>query len=583
MNDLLVKTAEFFFIPEAILSSAFLIVFVGIFVFGVYRQQKCREFLKTFDSEAEENFQAVATKMTPEMFIKKNLRKISVTEDVIGELPNVFVSIGIIATFLGLGVAIQGAAELLQTDKLELAKLTAVLGVIAFKFQTSVWGICFSIIFRSVILERYMEYRRQLVDEITDRLYVLERENTRTLIERQNELLSLQHKESLAASATQSQALLERLTAFETQMHQDNNAANENLSFLAKNFGAFVEVAKSFAQEERAFAESVRVFTERVKIFQEEFSTLVHEELSDLKAINENLGRIHAEHIQKIHDEQSSNIFYTTQELDKLHQKFYHDAKRFSQESHQALDELLDKTVGQVHDEYTREAREIRGAINEIKSTLLTIQENVTNVNQEFTTEQKQFAMSWQSATNKISATMDAFSISAAKESEKLETMLKTLESVASKLQRDYSDNLDQINALMQNASENFQATQAHWVELRENFSKLFTTFMSEQNSAHVAHLDELSAQSLALLKTVSSLQENQSQVLLNAVNSLQENTTQLTVINQATAEKSHDEIIALKTALENLTAVLNEERAAMQAKPAFVPSGKISDRRKEK
>ena len=412
MNDILVKTAEFFFIPEAILSSAFLIVFVGIFVFGVYRQQKCREFLMTFDSEAEENFQAVATKMTPEMFIKKNLRKISVVEDVIGELPNVFVSIGIVATFLGLGVAIQGAAELLQTDKLELAKLTSVLGVIAFKFQTSVWGICFSIIFRSVVVERYMEYRRQLVDELTDRLYVLERENARTLIERQNELLSLQHKENLAATAAQSQALLERLTTFESQMHQDNNAANENLSFFAKNFKDFVDVAKSFAQEERAFAESVRAFTERVKIFQEEFSTLVHEEFSDLKAINENLGRIHAEHIQKIHDEQSSNIFYTTQELDKLHQKFYYDAKRFTQESRQALDELLDKTLGQVHDEYTREAREICGAINEIRSTLLTIQENVTNVNQEFTSEQKQFAMSWQSATNKISATMDAFSIS---------------------------------------------------------------------------------------------------------------------------------------------------------------------------
>ena len=124
------------------------------------------------------------------------------------------------------------------------------------------------------------------------------------------------------------------------------------------------------------------------------------------------------------------------------------------------------------------------------------------------------------------------------------------------------------MNALMQNTSENFQATQEHWIDLRENFSKLFTTFISEQNSAHVAHLDELSAQSQALLKAVKSLQEN---------------TAQLAVTNQSTAEKSHEEIIALKTALENLTVILNEERAAMQVKPAFVPSGKISDRRKEK
>ena len=153
MSELLVKTAEFFLIPEAILSAVFLVIFVGIFAFGLYRQRKCQEFLKVFDSEADENFKALATKMTPEMFIKKNLRKLSVMEDVLEELPNVFVSIGIIATFLGLGVAIQGAAELLQTDKLELPKLTAVLGVIAFKFQTSVWGICFSIIFRNIIVE----------------------------------------------------------------------------------------------------------------------------------------------------------------------------------------------------------------------------------------------------------------------------------------------------------------------------------------------------------------------------------------------------------------------------------------------
>lgn len=190
MNDLLIKTAEFFFIPEAILSTVFLIFFVGIFTFGIKKQRKCREFLRTFDAEVEENFKTVAAKMTPEMFIKKNLRNLSVEEDTLEELPNVFVSVGIIATFLGLGVAIQGAAELLQTDKLELSKLTAVLGVIAFKFQTSVWGICFSIVFRNVIVERYFEFRRQIVDEITDRLYLLERDNARTLIERQNELIA---------------------------------------------------------------------------------------------------------------------------------------------------------------------------------------------------------------------------------------------------------------------------------------------------------------------------------------------------------------------------------------------------------
>lgn len=91
---------------------------------------------------------------------------------------------------------------------------------------------------------------------------------------------------------------------------------------------------------------------------------------------------------------------------------------------------------------------------------------------------------------------------------------------------------------------------------------------MSEQNSAHVAYLDELSAQSATLLA---------------AVRLLQENTAQLVSSNQSTAEKSHDEIIALKTARENLTRVLTAERATIQTNPALVPIGKIVDRRMEK
>lgn len=545
MNDLLTKTAEFFLIPEAVLSTVFLMIFIGIFAFGVYRQRKCTEFLQAFDAEADENFKALATKMTPDMFIKKNLRKISVTEDLLEELPNVFVSIGIVATFLGLGVAIQGAAELLQTDKLELPKLTAVLGVIAFKFQTSVWGICFSIIFRNVIVERYFEFRRQLVDEITDRLYVLERENARTLIERQNELLVAQHKEILKANAAQNFALVERLTAFESAVHEDNLVANENLRYLAENFKEFVAVAQDFAKNEQAFAESVDAFAQRVKLFQEEFAELVRKEMADLKAINESLGRIHAEHIQKIHDEHAANIFYTTQELDKLHQKFYLDAGRFAEESRRTLDNLLDTTIGRVHDEYTREAHEIRDAINQVNTTLSTIENNVAAVNQEFTAEQKHFVDTWNIVTNRISETMADLVAASEKENERLNTLHAALENIAHDMQINSAENFNRTNALMKDTTDNFQTTTEILTELQGEFPKIFKSLMDEQKISNAANLAEISAQSQSMVNTAKILQENVSELAFN---------------NQTAAEKLRDELIAVKTVLENLTAAVSAE-----------------------
>ena len=552
MNNLLIKTAEFLFIPEAVLSTVFLIFFVVIFAFGVQRQIKCKEFLQTLDAQAEENFKTLSAKMSPEMFIKKNLRNLSVAEDLLEELPNVFVSVGIVATFLGLGVAIQGAAELLQTDKLELSKLTAVLGVIAFKFQTSVWGICFSIVFRNVILERYFDFRRQIVDELTNRLYMLERENARTLIERQNELIVAHHKEMLNFNAAHHEDLVEALSAFKSVVHEDNLAANERLRYLAENFNEFVAVAQDFATDERAFAESVKTFsesvdsfTERVKIFQEEFAFFIHKELVDLRAVNENLGLIHAEHIKEIHNQHASNIFKTTEELDKLHQKFYLDSRRFAQECCRTLDNLLDTTLGRVHDEYTKEAQEIRSALSAFSSLLSKIENNLVAVNQEFTAEQKHFVDSWHIVMNRISETMTDLAAASAKDNERLDTLHNVIEGVAHNMQNNTADNFKQATALMQATADNFRTASSRLTALQKEFYEFFKTLSDEQNTANALHLDEIAAHSKAMV---------------DAVKVLQKNFSKLESDNQVAAKKLRDELVAVRGVLESLTALVRAE-----------------------
>ena len=337
MDNLLLATVKFFLIPEASLSAVFLVVFVIIFGAGIYLERKCRASLNEMAENGERNFEALREKMSPDLFIKKYLRKLSAAEGTLEELPNVFVSVGIVATFLGLGVAIQGAAELLQTDKLELARLTAVLGVIAFKFQTSVWGICCSLIFRRLFVERYFEFRQEVVDELYDRLYALERDSIRTLLERQNEFMSAHiawqknFEENRLAKTEEHNAnmfmayrqLLDKINELETNLRADNQTAYNRLDYLATNFNRFVKVAEDFTANELIFAKTVEDFASRVEAFKTELTDFMRREFADMRAVNENFNRIQMEHIEKITAEHESNIFYVTQKLDELHQKFY--------------------------------------------------------------------------------------------------------------------------------------------------------------------------------------------------------------------------------------------------------------------
>ena len=192
MDNLLLKTIEFFFIPEAALSVIFLIVFIAIFLLGIKWRRYCRSVLSQLKENAVHDYGEIQNKLSPQMFLQTRLAVLTDEESRIGELPNVFVSVGILATFLGLGVAIQGAADLLHEDTVDLMKLIDVLGVIAFKFQTSIWGVCFSLIFQRFFVDSYFSQRQDVIDELTAALYAIEGDDTRALLAAQNEMLGTQ-------------------------------------------------------------------------------------------------------------------------------------------------------------------------------------------------------------------------------------------------------------------------------------------------------------------------------------------------------------------------------------------------------
>ena len=189
MNEQLVQVVRFLFVPEAALSMFFFVIFVLILVFGVITYRRNRNRLIDFREGASEEYSKISQKTPPEMFLKRGLERLSAGDGILEGIPDVFVSVGILATFIGLGIAIQEAAGLLIAEKFEMEKMIGLLGIIAFKFQTSVWGIAFSLIFRRFGVENYFSFRQEVIDEIRELLYAMERDSVQRLLEKQNDFL----------------------------------------------------------------------------------------------------------------------------------------------------------------------------------------------------------------------------------------------------------------------------------------------------------------------------------------------------------------------------------------------------------
>ena len=456
MDNIVAKTIKFFFVPEAALAVLFLLIFLLLFGVGIYWAKNCRKSIEYLRDNAESEYEKVRAKMSPELFIKKYLNKISATEGKLEGVPEAFVSIGIVATFLGLGVAIQGSAELLEDEKLELAKLTAVLGVIAFKFQTSVWGICFSLIFRSFIVERYFDFRQETIDYVSDLLYTIERESIRTLLEKQNEFLAEQderHRKAEEERAKIQQAQYETLVTENRQLftslletiidqHEENQVAFERLNSLTNNFlTTFTNEVKIFTDHTGVFVETSQEFSNRVEKFKTDLTDTLNKEFLNLTTSNENLGKLHEQHMEEIHLQHERNIFHVTEKLDELHQKFYLDSKRYVEDTQHKLGDLLANTLDKVNDGYIRESAEISATIKRLNDNLSTIESRVNNVTDEFINRQNQFVNEWRNVTETVTDTLENVAKNSQENSNQAVQTYQNLQAVINSMQAVNAEN----------------------------------------------------------------------------------------------------------------------------------------------
>ena len=391
MDNLLLKTIEFFFIPEAALSVIFLIVFIAIFLLGIKWRRYCRSVLSQLKENAVRDYGEIQNKLSPQMFLQTRLAVLTDEESRIGELPNVFVSVGILATFLGLGVAIQGAADLLHEDTVDLMKLIDVLGVIAFKFQTSIWGVCFSLIFQRFFVDSYFSQRQDVIDELTAALYAIEGDDTRALLAAQNEMLGTQFSMQQKLQTALAQRVIGEL-----------EKQNASLDFLKEHFIRFVDTSVSFTETAREFKDETKKLQDAVVLIQETVDRNIRESQETFQKVKEDfisrLATNQEEFKEELHSIQSSANRYIAESQKQM----LKNEDQFAERTQRAFEGMLESQLGRVHDEYMAETRQIGKTIQTLSVVLEKIDTQIDQMQKLGYSEQKKWTALYKSISDDL-------------------------------------------------------------------------------------------------------------------------------------------------------------------------------------
>jgi DNA repair exonuclease SbcCD ATPase subunit len=352
------QAIRFLFIPEAALSAIFLGIFVLLFVFGVKVQQACRAKIAALADEAAAEYARSSRSLPIELYLKKRLEPLSAKEGILEGIPDTFVSIGILATFIGLGIAIQGAAELLSTDQIELDKLIGLLGVIAFKFQTSVWGILLSLVFRRMFVERYYEMREDVIDQTRTLLYSKERDSVQTLVEKQN-------------------AFLEKQQAF----------ISEHLTTFVEAIHAQVAASQEMGRHTKQVHEELAAFREEHCALEADFSQKLQASWTELLAKLQEFGDRMAAEQQELSAKSYDILIQMNHHIDDLNRVAQVNTVTYRKETTEELRKALGTTIGLMQEKYIEE---IQRFTEKLSAALAGIDAHMTKMHDELNEQQKQ-------------------------------------------------------------------------------------------------------------------------------------------------------------------------------------------------
>ena len=255
----------FILVPESIVSLMFLVVLMGIFIYGIKTLQCLKKKFIARLATIETEYDKQSKKFDPNVFLRMKLQEFESSEYQITSIPNILVSVGILATFLGLGIALKQASEILSSaGTVELLKLNSVLGIIAFKFQTSVWGLTLSILFQKFAIDYFVTLKQEYQQRALETLYANKNTGIEDLLQKQCFLL-------------------------EEQLHEIQ-LFNHSVSSMEQSSSRFAKSAINFIQTTDSLEQVVSTFNlttaENLNIIEERLEIVVKEQLEKINVMN---------------------------------------------------------------------------------------------------------------------------------------------------------------------------------------------------------------------------------------------------------------------------------------------------------
>ena len=392
MDNLILKTVNFLFVPEAALAVFFLIIFIVLCICGYLKVRKCKSFINELEQNIEAEFDRYKDKYNPHTFISVKLAAISGIENEVIQIPNIFVSIGILATFLGLGVAIQSAAALLKSNTVELAKLNDVLGIIAFKFQTSVWGIMFSLLFQKMLVNTYFEYKEKIISAMYEKLYEKVKAGIHKTLDEQNGLLVQQielqkenqnlTKEHMDNFAAMMQA---NLNSFANIMQQSFDKLNQTMqdnfsdynSSMNNSMQKFLNLTEDYRAISEQFTQNVNDFADKANAQNKLRSQQLVEFKNNLEVQKNYLDGQMEKFIQNLQDTQEkaneSNrdaVLSFNESVKAMEQRFIYNENEYARQTQDRLGEALDKHLRMISDETVGQCRAVSKTVDRLGEAL---------------------------------------------------------------------------------------------------------------------------------------------------------------------------------------------------------------------
>lgn len=344
-------------------------------MYGYIIKKSCLKNLNDFSEIAIDEYKNVKTHYLPDVFVDLRQKVIAVKENKVSDLQNVFISIGILGTFIGLGIAIKDAAELLNDESIDISKLNSVLGVIAFKFQISVWGTIFSLVFQKLVAEPYFEKKEEILAGILESLYSNQIDIRTTLENQLKAVINIDETSKM-------------------QLKEINSMQN--------SFKDYVDVASDFAN-------NVKIFGNNVELFHGQMINTVEKIAKDLIEEQEKL-RIYARDTidqfivninmmyQKIENGQMSMADMQKEihvdivrSIEVLQKVFVRSEDKYMRDAQDRFNSMLKSSLMAFHGEYIDAAHRLSDVVDKLNKELNGIDTGVNSIRNEFISEQKLF------------------------------------------------------------------------------------------------------------------------------------------------------------------------------------------------